>query len=315
MGDNDSDELGHGTHCSGSVAGDGSASDGKYTGMAPDADLTSYSTSAGAVLIKAVAAYDHMLANGDGSTYQVVSNSYGTTSGSDFNADGALEVATWYAFEQDILPVFSASNSGEDDFGNRQTNVLNDYAKAPHVLGVGATTDTKAMTGFSSRGRTPDYSGGGEGAHYDREAALENLREYYAHESFDGPHGIYRVGVAAPGNYVMSTLSEEDPLQGYAAGTEHQDTLVYYGAVSGTSMSCPVTAGVATLVVDAYRQNHGEFPDPLDVLNTLEATAYEAKSDYTPWSAGTGFVDAIDAVSRAESGDLAGFDDVDLTDY
>jgi serine protease AprX len=315
MGAVDSDELGHGTHCAGSVGGDGSASDGEFTGMAPKTDLTAYSTSAGAYLIKAVAAYDHMLANGDGETYQVVSNSYGTTSGDDFNPDGALEVATWYAFEQAILPVFSASNSGEDDLGNPQTNMLNDYAKAPHVLGVAATRDDRTVTDFSSRGRTPSYGGGGDGAHYDRAAALDNLRDYYAHENFEGPHGIYRVGVGAPGNYVVSTLSEEDPLQGYAAGTEHQDTRVYYGALSGTSMSCPVTSGVASLVIDAYRQTYGEYPDPIDVLNTLEATAYEAHDEYTPWDMGAGFVDAETAVRRAESGDLAGFDDVELTDY
>ena len=308
MGGADSDELGHGTHCAGSIGGDGSASDGEFRGMAPKADLTSYSTSAGAYLIKAVAAYDHMLANGDGETYQVVSNSYGTTSGNDFNPDGALEVATWYAFEQAILPVFSASNAGPDE------NTLNNYAKAPHVLGVAATRDDKTVTDFSSRGRTPEYDAG-EGAHYDRATAFENLREYFAHEDFEGPHGIYRVGVGTPGNYVVSTLSEEDPLQAYAAGTEHQDTRVYYGALSGTSMSCPVTSGVASLVIDAYRQNHGAYPDPIDVLNTLEATAYEAHDEYTPWDMGAGFVNAETAVQRAESGDLAGFDDVELTDY
>ena len=315
VGSADSDELGHGTHCAGSIGGDGSASDGQFKGMAPKADLTGYSTSAGAYLIKAVAAYDHMLANGDGETYQVVSNSYGTTSGDDFNPDGALEVATWYAFEEGILPVFSASNSGEDDLGNPQTNMLNNYAKAPHVLGVAATQDDKTVTDFSSRGRTPEYDAGGEGAHYDRATAFENLRAYYAHENFEGPHGVYRVGVGAPGNYVVSTLSEEDPLQGYAAGTEHQDTRVYYGALSGTSMSCPVTSGVASLVIDAYRQTHGAYPDPIDVLNTLEATAYEAHESYTPWDMGAGFVDAETAVQRAESGDLAGFGDVELTDY
>jgi len=315
MGEADSDELGHGTHCAGSVAGDGSASDGEFRGMAPEADLTVYSTSAGAYLVKGVAAYDHLLSRVRAGEVdvQVVSNSYGIASGDDFNPDGAMEVATWYAFEESILPVFSAGNSGEDDLGNAQTNMLNDYAKAPHVLGVAATKDDETVTGFSSRGRTPDYSSG-EGAHYDRRTALANLREYYAHEDFDGPEGIYRIGVAAPGNYVVSTLSEEDPLQGYAAGTEYQDTRVYYGACSGTSMSCPVTAGVASLVVDAYHKNHGEYPDPIDVLTTVEATAYEAHESYAPWNAGAGFVDAEAAVRRAESGDLAGFDDVELTD-
>ena len=61
-GDADTDDNGHGTHTSGTVAGDGSASDGHWRGMAPAADLTVYSAGLSLFIVKAVAAFDHMLA-------------------------------------------------------------------------------------------------------------------------------------------------------------------------------------------------------------------------------------------------------------
>ena len=409
-GDLDTDDNGHGTHTSGSVAGDGSASDGQYAGMAPEADLTVYSAGLTLLIVKAVAAFDHVIARKrDGATdVQVVSNSYGTASGADFNPDDALNVATWAAFEENVLPVFSAGNAGPG------TNTLNDYAKAPHVLGVAATRDDTSVTDFSSRGRTPSYDGE---TNYSRKKALDNLTEYRAadrtettvgsgsdsgtvgpttseyHEwtapskagyveatlswtpsaedvdvylregSKDGPIvasgaslnepeelsgavdggttyyfeirpfvnvaadydlqytayegitrnvdplGIYRNGVGAPGNAVVSTMNPNDPLQGL-----NPDADPYYAAISGTSMSCPVVAGIATLVVDASRQSGHGTPDSIDVLNTVEATARDAREGYTPWNVGAGFVDALAAVERAETDDLATFGQVKLAD-
>ncbi|MCT9095477.1 S8 family serine peptidase [Haloarchaeobius sp. HME9146] len=292
----DTDDIGHGTHCSGTIAGDGSVN-GEDSGMAPGAALTVYSSGAAVSILKAAAAYDHILAN-HVADVDIVSNSYGAASADDYNPDGTLQTATWTAFDSGLLPVISAGNSGPD------YDTLNDYAKAPHVLSVAATTDQKAITDFSSRARAAST-----GANYDRQTALANLEEYYDSGSSSGPVGLYRNGVAAPGNQVNSTMSPADALQATAP-----DNSLYYAAISGTSMSCPVTAGIAALVIDAHRQNgHGD-PDPMAVLNTVEATAYEARSDYNPANAGAGFVDAEAAVSRAESGDLATFADVTLTE-
>ncbi len=294
VGDLDSDTIGHGTHCSGTIAGDGSASDGQFKGMAPDAALTVYSSGAAVSILKAAAAFDHVLAN-HREEVQVVSNSYGAASADDYNPDGTLQTATWETFEAGLLPVFSAGNSGP---GN---DTLNDYAKAPHVLCVAATRDDRTVTDFSSRGRAAST-----GANYDRKTALDNLRSYYESGSASGPVGLYRNGVGAPGNAVVSTMSPADALQ-------DGDDRIYYAAISGTSMSCPVTSGTAALVIDAYQQSGHGTPAPMDVLNTVEATAYEAHGSYTPANMGAGFVDAEAAVTRAENGNLAGFGDVTLT--
>jgi subtilisin family serine protease len=380
------------------------------------------------LIVKPVAAYDHLLArHRAGETdVRVISNSWGLDSGRDFNPDDAVNVASWYAFRAGMLSLFSAGNSGEaceTSVGlNCWTdyNTLNNYAKAPHVLGVAATDDDKHVTDFSSRGRRPGHEWGDN---YKRKKALDNLYEYHAapktdeevssgsftgtvgpgaqdvgagesefHEwsapskagyveaelswtpsaedidfylregapdgkvvasgaslaepeslaglveggttyyfevrpyvnvaadyeitftAYEGakrdvtPMGLYRLGVGAPGELVMSTLEPTDPLQAY-----YEDTEVWYGRISGTSMSCPVTAGAATLVYDAAIQN-GHDPDPIDVLNTLEATAEDVHDEYKPWNIGAGFIDVYEAVTRAEDGRWAPFGEVKLVD-
>lgn len=410
VGDLDTDDNGHGTHTSGSISADGTESDGEYRGMAPDSTLTVYSAGATLFILYPVAAFDHMLARkrAGETDVQVVSNSWGTTGGDDFNPDAAVNVATWEAFGDGVLPVFSAGNSGPD------TNTLNPYATAPHVLGVAATSDDRTVTDFSSRGRTPEFDGE---TNYSRKKALDNLSKYHSSDktgtevdggahsgtvgptaseyhrwdapskagyveaslswtpsaedvdfylregSRDGdvaasgatlsepeelsgtveggetyyfevrpyanvtadydvefvayegikrnvePMGLYRNGVAATGELVMSTLEPTDPLQAY-----DDDTEIWYGRISGTSMSCPVTAGVASLVIDAYQQHNDGAVDPVDVLNTIEAEAEDVHDSYTPWNVGAGFVDAYDAVERAAAGKWASFGEVRLVE-
>jgi serine protease AprX len=430
VGVGDTDELGHGQHCSGILAGDGAASDGQYRGMAPGARLSVYSTTQTVYLPYVVGAWDHVLRRADDPDVEfdpdVVSNSYGVARDVRYNPNDPVNVASWAAFQRGILCVFAAGNDGPD------ADTLSRFAKAPHVLGVGATTDDKSVTDFSSRGRTPDED---RATIYDRWRALRNLRLYEAsmtsgqyvvdvgtwtgevgpaaddsttgteastdsdfHEwyappnadvleltldispdgqqvrvsiregSRDGtiiaqmgeepvhqhrtlttdveggttyyvevepmvsvvveytldyegvekvradpeqfrPVGLYRPGVGAPGNAVMSTIDPHDALAPTSTDEEP-----FYAALSGTSMACPAAAGICALVIDAARQNDHGTPHPLAVINTVEATAEDALKSYVPWSVGAGFVDAAAAVRRAEDGDLARFNEVELVD-
>lgn len=296
----DTDTVGHGTHVTGTIGGDGSQSDGRLRGMAPGVTLSVYSAGGTLFITQAVAAYDHLITRKrTGETdAPIVTNSYGSSSTDDFDPDDPLNVATWEAFNEGILPVFSAGNSGPE------TDTLNDYAKAPHVLSVGATTDDKVLTEFSSRGRKPTADGP---TNYDRQRALENLREYHETGSRSGPLGLYRIGVGAPGKLINSTMSPLDLLQ-----LQDLDLDIWYEELSGTSMSCPVVSGVAALAINSYRDHHEGAVEPIDVLNTIETEAEDAHDDYTPWNVGAGFVDGYATVVRAEDGNWGTFDSVEL---
>lgn len=357
----DTDDVGHGTHVIGSIAGTGDASDGQFRGMAPDATVYSYSTNVSLSIVTAVESYDHIIKQrrAGETDVAIVSNSWGSSSGDDYDPFHPNNVATWEAHREGILSVFSAGNSGPG------RNTLNDYAKGPHVLCVAATDYDARVTTFSSRGREPDYESDagvppedsppgtvppnrGEGANYDRRTAYDNLSNLMDQDDRGGPEsdvpgngdgdqvgplGLYRNGVGAPGEMVMSTLSPYDPLQAYPVlqrEPDQEEGRIWYGRLSGTSMSCPVTSGVASLVVDAYVDVEGELPDGTDivgVLNNLEHAAvdqdafgledgtqdYEGSDlredpdEYTPANMGTGFVQAVDAVAWAEDGILKEF--------
>jgi serine protease AprX len=122
------------------------------------------------------------------------------------------------------------------------------------------------------------------------------------------PVGLYRPGVGTPGNSVMSTVGPTDPLDALEPDEE-----AYYSPMTGTSMACPAAAGICALVVDAARKN-GYDPDPAEVIATVEATAEDVHTAYTPWNVGSGFADAETAVRRAESEDFAKFNEIELVD-
>ena len=180
--DGDTDEIGHGIHCTGIAAGDGGGgARGDYTGMAPKATITSYCTTQYIYLPYVVAAWNHLLGRiRTEPDFQpdVVSNSYGVLRGNMYNPNDPVNVATWKVFQEGVLPVFSYGNDGEN---GEYTD--NRFAKAPHVLGVGAAEKTidpednannRPIVDFSSLGRSDvreDF--------YDRDLLLDNLEEFF----------------------------------------------------------------------------------------------------------------------------------------
>ncbi len=88
------------------------------------------------------------------------------------------------------------------------------------------------------------------------------------------------------------------------------DTMTYYGygdgrnafdIFAGTSLSTPLTAGVAALVIEAYRKTHeGQTPGPDIVKSILMSSASDL--GYDPFAQGSGRVNALSAVSAASEG-------------
>jgi serine protease AprX len=184
LGRADSDNNGHGSHVSGTVAGDGSRT-AEHRGMAPRGTLTVYSTGATLLILNSLGAFDHLLAEKQAghTDVQVVNNSFGSLSGydADYDPDDPTNVASYFLYKEGILPVFAAGNCGPDGsadcFGpTADDNTLSNPAQSPWVLGVAATDDEKSVTGFSSRGR--QQTDGDRIENHDRQTALKNYEEY-----------------------------------------------------------------------------------------------------------------------------------------
>jgi serine protease AprX len=188
----DTDDIGHGTHCSGSIVGEGNQNP-EYEGMAPDADLTVYAAGAGLSILAAVGAYDHLLQNHTRSEFEagnipedevvhLTSNSYGATGGADFNPVGASELATWEAFNAGITVVGSAGNSGPGE------NTLGAAKTAPYILCVAASHDGQGESGMDATVRPTDFSSRGRpDDNHDRALALQNVRDF--HEALNEDSG------------------------------------------------------------------------------------------------------------------------------
>ena len=82
---------------------------------------------------------------------------------------------------------------------------------------------------------------------------------------------------------------------GYGNGTSA------YSLFGGTSMATPVTAGVAALIIQEYRNTHGgETPPPDLVKSIMQSTATDLS--YDPFTQGSGRVNALAAVEAAAEG-------------
>ena len=250
------DEVGHGTHVAGIIAGDGTAASGlTLRGMAPGAQLVAFKIASpfnGVVEdvgfeANAVAAIDHMIRHREElGNIRVANNSWGLLENeaqgllgpTDF--DPVREV-TLAAVEAGIVMVFSAGNDGPGPdtvrpIPNGMDEVISVAAACKADQGG---CPAGGIAGFSSRGESVD--------------------------------------ITAPGDQIISTssLSVLEPigqlLEGDYFGDAPQDQLqnrVAYLRLSGTSMSSPHIAGIVALILEAN-------PDltPAQVEEVLTSTA------------------------------------------
>jgi len=224
--ENGDTSSGHGTHCAGTVAGNGDASAGARAGVAPGAKLIGLSTGEAVSIINAGGAmewvYEH---SKPGHTYEwdnpirVISNSWGPGPG-DYNPEDSIsKISQKLTFENNVLVIFAASNSGGDG-SDIQTNP---YGNVPSNVAVAAfARDGSGVASFSSRGEL-------------------------------GIHTTYP-DVGAPGVTIWSTAARRTMIslmtKQSAGGLSNIDP--YYFAISGTSMATPHIAGVTALILQAY---------------------------------------------------------------
>ncbi|GHA78370.1 hypothetical protein GCM10007389_35580 [Pontibacter akesuensis] len=264
---------GHGTHVAGIVGGTGQASTGKYTGVAPGADLIGYGSGAALLLLDVLSGFDYALINQAQYNIRVITNSFGTTSdtGTDVNPADPITLATKRCVDRNIVVVFSAGNSGPSS-----GTMTGQYKKAPWVIAVAAGDKSGRLADFSSRG----IEGKGGSFTLDGETYTWQDRPTVTSPGVD----IIAARVIAP---VSSLSADKD-------ATELDPAHVpYYTHMSGTSMAAPHVAGIVALMLDA---------NPSLTVAQVKAILQQTASNVPgreSWEVGAGYVNAYAAIDRS----------------
>lgn len=137
---------GHGTHVAGTIAGLGTASDGRYTGVAPGSTLVGVGTGDVIVILYALEGFDFVMRPEIREEYnvRVISNSWGTSGR--FSPYNPISLAVKRAYDEGILTVFAAGNAGPEN------DTLNPYSASPCAISVAAGDKQGMLADFSSRG-------------------------------------------------------------------------------------------------------------------------------------------------------------------
>ena len=284
--------VGHGTHVAGIAAGDGTASGGYYTGVAPEANLIGIGAGDILFVFWILAGYDYILEHRQAANIQVVNNSWGS-SGFAFDPADPINIATREAFDAGIAVVFSAGNCGPegdgecDDSGIYQ---INPYSVAPWVISVAAGCKTVSPDPTNSAAHCPDLRGLGRAALLADFSSRGIAGDALHHPDITAP-GVHLVSTRASTGTVMNGLDANHDATICAIAAEH---VSYYTCASGTSMSAPMVTGVIALM----EQASGGRLDPAEAYDILTRTA-DPMEGFELWEVGTGYMDAYEAVRRA----------------
>lgn len=254
------DQLyGHGTFVAGVIAGSGSLSSGRYTGVAPNARLVGLSAG-DLTLAYVLGGFDYLLVNRADLGVRVVNCSFSANTVYDTN--DPVNVATKMLTDAGINVVFSAGNTGPG------AHTLNPYAVAPWVVSVGATDTQGRLASFSSRG---DFG-----------SALFR-------PTLVAP-GVNVVSVRGSG---IANVIGAEGLAGADAQRLSSSEMPYYTTANGTSFSAPQVAGTIALMLEANPDL-----TPAKVREILQLTATPL-APYYSYEAGSGMLNVHAAVLQA----------------
>ena len=154
--ENSDTSYGHGTHCAGTIAGNGDASAGARQGVAPDSRLIGLCVGDVAItLTNTLQGLEWVYENSrppNSDNIRVVSNSWGGGASEYDPEDATTKICQKLTFENNVLVVFAMGNSGSEQHeGNELT--ASPTGLIPSNIGVAASErDGSGIAYFSSRG-------------------------------------------------------------------------------------------------------------------------------------------------------------------
>ena len=292
-----SDLNGHGTHTAGSILGSGAASGGLYRGIAWEAELVHQSVvnALGQFTGLPVDLYPFYAESYDHGA-RIHSDSWGASTYGYYDYD--CRITDLFAWEHpDFLAVFAAGNDGTDSNsdGRVDAGAIGSPATAKNVLAVGASENDRAP----GSGGYSNYSWGFLWS--SRFRANPIMNDYLSYSattaptylqgmagfSSRGPTDDNRIkpDVVAPGTDIISTRSALGTAQwGALSGNSR------YCFNGGTSMSTPLTAGLAALARQ-YCVERASFTTPSAAL--VKAVLTGGARSLAPGQYGTGSAQEI----------------------
>ena len=215
--------YGHGTHCAGTVAGNGDASAGARRGVAPGANLIGLSVGDVGITLTNVLGglewvYDNSKPHNNPYNIRVISNSWGTSGRKWDPEDTISQVCYKLAVENNVVNVFAAGNDGSNNHDGSQLTT-SPYANTPINIAVAALErDGSGVASFSSRGES---------------SLIETWPD-----------------VGAPGVKIWSAHARKTAISALSKlGGEYPNP--YFLAIRGTSMATPHVSGLAALMFQA----------------------------------------------------------------
>lgn len=260
------DSYGHGTFLAGLIAGDGAASEGRFIGIAPEANLVSIKVAGadGATTLGRVL-YALQLVGSSVERYNIRVLAL-ALAGPVREGPDPLRLALERLWANGLIVIVAAGNDGPNSGSVTSPGI------DPYLVTVGASND--AGTVDRSDDSVPDWSSRGP-----------------------APDGSHKPDFVAPGTSVVSLRAPGSLVDSDYAQARVEDN---YFRGSGTSMAVGVAAGGAALLVQA----HPELT-PDQVKGRLMGSAAQLSGEIDIDAAGTGLLDvaAAEAVEAPPSND------------